>query len=191
MTAIPNADHLSDDPFGYSCYTLVLPAQESIKQLADRIEQEAGITRAKIPAHITVKGTFYGIDSLDEIKQRVEAIAARTPAFTIPLAGAQSVWGEQGGGLSVPVTSPLQALHDALVAAIAPLGQPAYQDDPYRPHMTYVQDVSPAGLAAAKARVAQTDFGPFFHAETVDLMGRIGPAHGGRWTLIASFPLRG
>jgi 2'-5' RNA ligase len=189
--AIPNADHLDDDAFGYSCYALVLPADEEMTALTNRIEAASGMTRAKIPAHITVKGTFYGIDSLEEVQRRVQGITAETPAFDIPLAGAESRWGETGGGLRVRVIPALQSLHDALVAAIAPLGKPAYQDDPYRPHMTYVQDVTPEGLAKAKAQVAATDFGPVFRARYVDLMGRVGKAHGGRWTRIARFPLAG
>jgi len=90
----------------------------------------------------------------------------------------------------VPATPPLQSLHDALVASISPLGKPAYQDDPYRPHMTYVQDVTSAGLAAAQALAAQTDFGSEFHARAVDLMGRKGLAHGGQWLQIARFALK-
>lgn len=191
MSAIPNADNLANDRFGYACYALVLPADETITALTQRIEAAAGMTRAKIPAHITVKGTFYAIDDLDEVKRRVQAITQRTPAFTIPLAEAKSAWGARGGGLGVPLTPPLQALHDALVAEIAPLGSPAYQDDPYRPHMTYVQDVSAQGLARARELAEQTDFGPLFTAQSVDLMGRSGPAYGGQWQRIARFTLNG
>lgn len=188
---IPNADHLEDDAFGYSCYALVLPAQESIRTAADAIERAAGMTRAKIPAHITVKGTFYAIASLDEVKARVATITGQTPALEIPLAGAQAHWGTNGGGLRVVATSALQTLHDALVAAIAPLGKPAYQDDPYRPHMTFVQDVTPEGLATAQSLVAATDLGPVFRADFVDLMGRQGKAHGGQWLCIQRFALAG
>jgi 2'-5' RNA ligase len=190
MAAIPNADHLPDDQFGYSCYALVLPAGDAITALVDAIEQATGMTRAKIPAHITVKGTFYAIADLDEVIRRVRAIAEQTPAFTISLAGAKSVWWERGGALAVPITPELQALHDALVAQIAPLGKAAYQDDPYRPHMTYVQDLSAEGLNRAKELVAQTDFGPVYSVRFVNLMGRRGPAHGGKWQRIEQFALQ-
>jgi hypothetical protein len=191
MSTIQPADHQPNDRFGYSCYALVIPAPASIADRGAVIEREAGMTRAKIPAHITVKGTFYGVDSLEEVKRRVEAITAGTPAFAISFEGAESHWGESSGYLSVPVTAEMQALHDALVAAISPLGTAAYQDDPYHAHMTYVQSVSPEGLQRARQAVEESDFGDGFTATAVDLMGRAGPAQGGTWQLIKRFLLGG
>lgn len=192
MSAIPNADHLANDRFGYSCYAVVLPAPDSIRTICDAIERAAGMTRAKIPAHITVKGTFYGIDSLEELKRRIQSITDTTAPFDIPLEDATPIWwGERGGALKIPVMPPLQSLHDNLVAELTPLGQPAYQDDPYRPHMTFVQDVTPEGLAIAQQMVTEAEFGPTFAATVVDLMARVGPAHGGEWTRIIRNPLLG
>ncbi|MEX1019673.1 MAG: 2'-5' RNA ligase family protein [Litorilinea sp.] len=192
MTAIPNADERENDRFGYSCYAIVLPAQDEIKAICDQIEHAAGMTRAKIPAHVTVKGTFYTIDSLEEVKRCIQNITDPTAPFTVPLADAQPVWwGEKGGALTIPVTPPLQVLHDQLVAEITPLGQAAYQDDPYHPHMTFVQDVTPEGLAIAQKLVAEADFGPHLRADSIDLMARVGRAHGGKWTRLIRFPLLG
>lgn len=191
MTSIQSADHQPDDRFGYGCYALVIPASPQIAATCARLERGAKMTRAKIPAHVTVKGTFINIDDLSLVRERTRAITDQVVPFDIPFAGAQSVWWDTGGALAVLVTPDLQALHDALVAAIAPLGQPAYQDDPYRPHMTYVQSISPEALQWVRAQVAEMDFGAGFRAEFVDLMGRKGPAEGGAWHTIERFPLQG
>lgn len=194
MSSSPNpypSDHQPEDSFGYSCYAVVLPAPPEIVAKCVPIERASGMTRAKIPAHITVKGTFYGIASLEEVQQRIRAITARTAAFEIRFAGATSYWGETVGWLAVPAPPALQALHDALVAALRPLGTQAYDEDPYEPHLTYAQDVPSGGLARVQEMVAETDFGEGFRAEAIELMGRRGPAYGGKWLVIERFPLLG
>ena len=191
MRRIPNADDQSDDRFGYSCYALVFPVSGEIQEETDPIERASGSTRAKIPAHVTVKGTFCGIESLSDLRRLVRFITGNTRRFHISFEGAESVWRSAGGGLRVPVRSEMQALHDALVAGIVPISTSAYIDDPYWPHMTYVQEVSVAALEQALQLVAHADFGDGFWADSIDLMGRVGKAHGGRWELIEQFPLAG
>ena len=191
MSTIQSADNQPDDPFGYSCYALVIPAPADLSAQVDAMRLAAGITRASIPAHVTTKGTFYGIASLDDVQAQVAQIADATAPFTLSFQGAEKHWSGNWGGLRVPVTPPLQALHDALVAAIAPLGTPAYMDDPYQPHMTIVYAVIPASQPHARQLLERADFGPGYPATAVDLMGRIGPAIGGHWSLIQRFPLNG
>ena len=191
MTTIPNADEQPDDRFGYSCYALVFSAPDEIVEMCNAIEGESKMTRAKIPAHITVKGTFCGIESLRGVEQIVRSITGSASPIEISFEGAESRWRSDGGGLSVPVSSQMQELHDTLVAAISPISTSAYVDDPYRPHMTYVQEATPEGLERAKELAAQTDFGDGFVAEAVDLMGRAGKAYGGKWKLVERFRLGG
>src|SRR5690606_31785872 len=122
---------------------------------------------------ITVKGTFFQIESLEQVQRLVQEITDSTAPFPISFAGAEVHWWTEVAALTVPVTPPMQALHDALVAAIAPLGLPAYQDDPYVAHMTLVYNPPPPdGIARAQALIAGMDFGPGFQANYVDLMGR-------------------
>jgi hypothetical protein len=59
--------HLENDEFGYACYTIVAPAPSELDGPLLDIEKAAGQERAKIPAHVTVKGTFYDIKSLDNL----------------------------------------------------------------------------------------------------------------------------
>lgn len=189
MTAIVSSANLTNDRFGYSCYTFVIPASEELTAQIEALRNEMGVTVASIPAHITVKGTFYAIDSLEQIKQIASSITSKSAPFYISFQERTFHWWEDGGALVVPATAPIQALHDALVAAISPLCKPAYQDDPYLVHMTLVYGQPPQRLQQAKEQAETMDFGPGFMANEVHLMGRQGPRVGGKWVLLERFPL--
>ena len=167
-----DSSQLENDRFGYSCYTLVVPMPSELTARLDRIERAAGQKRAKIPAHITVKGTIYGIDSLDSLIAKASAVVSHHRAFVLELNDAELRWSDERGSgfLFVPVTPPLQALHDDLVKAIAPLGKPAYQDDPYGAHLTLVQEVDAVGLAEAKNLASALDWGSSIEVEFVDVI---------------------
>ena len=192
MTTIHSVVNQPNDQFGYSCYALVLPASDALVAQVEELRHAVGVTVASIPAHITTKGTFFQIESLEQVQQFVKEITSATAPFPISFAGAEVHWWGEVCALTVPITPPMQALHDALVAAIAPLGLPAYRDDPYVAHMTLVYNPPPPnGIARAQALIAEMDFGPGFQADRVDLMGRVGPRVGGAWQRIGRFALGG
>ena len=190
MTTIHSVVNQPNDPFGYSCYALVMPASDELTAQIEELRNNVGVTVASIPAHITVKGTFFQIESLEEVKQLAAEIIHATAPFYISFQDAHVHWWTEVAALAVVVTPPMQRLHDALVAAIAPLGLPAYQDDPYVAHMTLVYNPPPPdGQARAHALISQMDFGPGFQVTAVDLMGRVGPRVGGAWQRITRFRL--
>jgi 2'-5' RNA ligase len=87
------------------------------------------------------------------------------------------------------VTSPrLLSLHQAFDAIISPRSQNAYPRA-YKAHMTLCQDCTEAQIRRAKELAAGMDIGAGFRFAAVELMGRVGPAFGGAWVLIESFPL--
>ncbi len=184
----PSTD-LENDAFGYSCYAIVIPAPPELTGQLLAIEQDAGQERAKIPAHVTVKGTFYGIANMDEMITKIREIAERYEPFSLDTAGVEMVNSPRSVILDFPVNSQIQSLHDDLVAEIAPLGSPAYKDDPYRVHMSIVNEVKPEGVEIARARVADIDFGDSLPVVTIDLMARDGVAWGGVWCRLERFNL--
>ncbi|MDP6666278.1 MAG: 2'-5' RNA ligase family protein [Dehalococcoidia bacterium] len=183
--------NLENDEFGYSCYTIVIPAPPDLTEQLLAIEHAAGQERAKIPAHVTVKGTFYGIESLDGLIEEIRNVTARHHPFTLGAEGMEPIWPGTSGVLGFPVNPAIQALHDDLVANISPLGKPAYRDDPYRVHMTIVQEVTPEGAEIARNRVAAIDLGDGLAVDSVDLMARDGVAFGGVWRRLERFRLGG
>jgi 2'-5' RNA ligase len=191
MTTIYSVVNQPNDQFGYSCYALVVPAAPALIDQIEQLRQAVGVTVASIPAHITVKGTFFNIGSLEEVKQRIEMITRAAAPFFISFQGAETHWWSEVCALTIPVTPPLQSLHDALVAAIAPLGLPAYKDDPYVAHMTLVYNPPPEEVERANWLIQQLELGRGFQVEEIHLMGRVGPRFGGEWKLVQSFTLGG
>ena len=91
--------------------------------------------------------------------------------------------------LGFPVIAEIQALHDDLVKNIAPLGKPAYKDDPYRVHMSVVNEAKPEGIEIAKKMVGEINFGEGIQVGAIDLMARDGVAWGGVWKRVERFEL--
>jgi hypothetical protein len=186
-----DSTHLENDKFGYSCYTIVAPAPSELEAPLLDVEHAAGQDRAKIPAHVTVKGTFYDIESLDGLLDVIRTVAARHAALKLGTDG-MNVWeSEHSVILGFTVNPEIQSLHDDLMSQVSPLGKSAYPDDPYRSHMSIVNEVKPEGVEIAKARLADIDLGEFLSLNAIDLMGRDGVAWGGVWKRIERFELGG
>ncbi|MBI4218988.1 MAG: 2'-5' RNA ligase family protein [Chloroflexi bacterium] len=181
--------NLTNDRFGYSCYAFVFPAPPDIAGKVAAIERASGMTRAKIPAHVTVKGTFHEIKDLDQVRALARGIIKGTGRFWISFEASALESDSAGAGLAVEIRPEMERLHDALVTAFRPIATTVYPDDPYKPHMTFYQDATEDGVKSAAALASRTEFGRGFEATVVDLMGRRGPAFGGRWELIERFPL--
>jgi hypothetical protein len=81
---------LPNDRFGYSVHSLVSrPSREQVR-LVSEVREAVGQARAVIPAHVTIRGTFYGIDSLEEMRGLLRQTAAglgRPGSNSAPAAG--------------------------------------------------------------------------------------------------------
>lgn len=186
-----DSTNLENDQFGYSCYVVVVPAPPELKQQLLTIESAAGQERAKIPAHITVKGTMYGIVSLDQVIEQVKAVASRHEPFSVNTEGMGLVGPDHSVIVGFPVNPEIQALHDDLMEHIAPLGKPAYPDDPYLVHMSIVNHVGEADQEIARNLLSGVDFGDVIPVHSIELLARDGVAWGGTWKRLESFELGG
>ena len=189
-----DASDRPNDSFGYSVYAVVAFAPPELADPIDMLRRTIATKRASIPAHVTVKGTFCGIDSLDVVCEQIGAVAQTTAPVQIDFADPRNpTSGESRAVLwaEMRLTSDLLALNDALEQAIGPLSTNAYSDEPYQPHLTFCQGCSSEQINHAMRLAAEIDFGTGFLATAIDLMGRIGPAYGGRWESAGRFPLIG
>jgi 2'-5' RNA ligase len=162
-------------------------------RLVGEVRETVGQARAVIPAHVTVRGTFCGINSLEETRGLLrETVAGLTPTRVEFSPGGWKLHTDDGDRHScvMPcVTSPaLRSLHETFDAVIRPRSQDAYGDN-YRAHLTLCQDCTREQVQQAMALVADLDIGTGISSDSVELMGRVGPAFGGEWTLIESLPL--
>jgi hypothetical protein len=121
-----------------------LPPPELTEPLLE-IERTAGQKRAKIPAHVTMKDTIYGITILYGMIEIIREIAGRHKPFQLATAG-MKVWDSSDSLiLGFEVNPEIQVLHDELVSTVSPLGKPAYKDDPLRCSHEHRARGSPAG----------------------------------------------
>jgi 2'-5' RNA ligase len=184
---------LPNDRFGYSVYSLVAHASAEQVRMVAEVREAVGQERAVIPAHVTVRGTFHGIESLDELRSALRETAEGLEPTRVTFdPGGWELHTNQGDrhGCHLPcVTTPaLLSLHRTFDAVIAPRSRDAYGDS-YRAHLTLCQDCTREQVQRAAALAADMDIGTGFDVASVELMGRVGPAFGGRWTLIESLPL--
>jgi hypothetical protein len=188
-----DARTLPNDRFGYSVCALVAHATAEQVRMVAEAREAVGQARAVIPAHVTVRGTFHGIESLEGMRGLLrETAAVLEPAQVEFGPGGWKMHTEDGDrhGCVMPcVTTPaLRSLHETFDAVVRPRSQDAYGNG-YRAHLTLYQDCTGDQVQRAEAVVAGLDIGTGFSFESVELMGRVGPAFGGEWTLIESFPL--
>jgi 2'-5' RNA ligase len=184
---------LPNDRFGYSVYTLITHASPEQVRMVAEVRETVGQARAVIPAHVTVRGTFHGIESLEDMRGLLRETAAGLPAGQVEFSPGgwrfHAADGDRHGCAMPCVTTPaLLSLHETFDAVIRPRSEDAYGDT-YRAHMTLCQDCTREQVEQAMALVADLDIGTGFGFDSVELMGRVGPAFGGEWTLIESLPL--
>ncbi len=183
--------YLENDEFGYSCYAIVIPAPPGLAKRLLAIERAAGQELAKIPAHVTVKGTFYAIASLDGLIDEIRTITMGHEPFVLGTGSIEIFESEHSVILGFPVNPEIQSFHDDLVKNISPLGKSAYRDDPYRVHMSIVNEVKPEGVKIARTQIEETDLTDGLAVDSIVLMARDGVAWGGVWKRLEHFRLGG
>ena len=147
---------------------------------------------AMIPAHVTVKGSFDSPDDLDEVRCRVREIAEGARPFEAELV--ELLVEGDGMGFSVAISPEIRALHDALYDAIEPVTRNVYGDEAgssFRPHMTACQEMPAEAVEEGKRLAGALDIARRFQVEAMQLMGLVGPRHGGRWEVVGEFPFEG
>lgn len=188
-----DARTLPNDRFGFSVYTVVAHASPDQVRTVAEVREAVGQARAVIPAHVTVRGTFHGIENLGELRGLLRETAAGLQPGEVEFdpAGWQlhTADGDRHGCAMPCVTTPaLRSLHERFDAVIGPRSRDAYGGT-YRAHMTLYQDCTREQAQRAEALLADLDIGTGFGFASVELMGRVGPAFGGEWMLIESLPL--
>ncbi len=184
---------LTNDRFGYSAYTLVALADPAQISAVDAVRNAIGLKRATIQAHVTIRGTFFAIPSLDDLIGTIRPVASEQAYATVEFS--PPGWkfyrresGRHGAIMPCETTPQLLALNKAFDSVIRPISTNAYSDE-YRAHLTLCQDCTDDQIAEAERLAEDLDIGSGFEVKSVQLMARVGPAFGGEWKLIESFPL--
>jgi hypothetical protein len=121
---------LPNDRFGYSVYALVAHASPEQVRMVAEVREAVGQARAVIPAHVTVRGTFHGIESLEEMSGLLRETAAGSEPTQVEFdPGGWKLHTDDGDrhGCVMPcVTTPaLRSLHETFDAVIRPRSEDA------------------------------------------------------------------
>jgi hypothetical protein len=191
-----------DDAFGYAVYSVVIMAsigqQAKIQSVRDAVKYQ----RSMIPGHITVKGTFCDIESLNGIIERIRDVADKTAPFYAVFKGVDESdldnryerKGSSYAGQLIEKTPDLVALHDALYDSLSPVTTNAYareDGDHYHPHLAIYAEAAPGLEEVADEQLNNLDIGKALTCDSMFLMGHIGPPYRGRWTIVREFLLNG
>ena len=192
-----------DDEFGYAVYSVVIKASISQQAAIQAVRQAVKHKRSMIPAHVTVKGTFCELPSLDTIIDRIQEIARQVAPLRVEFQlGDRNDESSSGikrngndyAGQMIRRTDDLVALHDLLYEALSPITTNAYgreDGDNYKPHMAIYAEATPGLEQKADEMLANLDIGSGFDCDVLFLMGHIGPPYRGRWTVVREILLRG
>lgn len=181
--------NLPDDRFGYSVYAVVIMAPREIMQMVGGLRQTLRITRPMIPAHVTVKGTFYDIPDLDELRKSLSGLAGRTRSFRLRFDGQQHANEGKHRFFAVQKTYELESLHRDLESIINPISRNAYGDHEFQPHLTLYERVSEQQAVTGQALAEFMDPGAGFIATAFSLMGRRGKSADGTWVEVQRYAL--
>jgi 2'-5' RNA ligase len=187
---------LTNDEFGFSVYTLVLFAPVDIQQTVQDLRDAVEVRRSMLPAHITIKGPFCGIDSIDNVKKRIDSVLAGASEVNIRLESERISRtlpnAENIGLITVDVSEELDQLHRHLFRELDPVSTCAYWPEirgEFRPHLTVYHEPVPEKESLASTLLDSLKISDEFRAETVSLMGHVGTPFRGQWLPISEHSL--
>ena len=184
------ADDLPHDKHGIREYGVMLHASARQNGALRKFHAVAGISDFATRAHVSVEN-FGEPTDLGEVMRRLSEIAVRTRPFRIKLdpEGAKP-WGKGGaGGYEVELTEPLSAFQESVEKALSSVTKSIHAPGrKYHPHVTAYLATDEVGSARARKLLPELDLGSGYIARSVELSGRRGPARGGSYTVLASFP---
>ncbi len=133
-----------NDAFGYAVYSVVVLATPEQQMTVQAVRDAVKNQRSMIPAHVTVKGTFCEISSLDEIKERIARAASAADPFYLEFDGMAEVHISKllkSDLCTQPIrkTRQLVELHDLLYDELFAVTTNAYgreDRDKFRAHLT-------------------------------------------------------
>jgi 2'-5' RNA ligase len=164
----------------YDRFAVVIFAPPAVRDQVAAIRQELPPSgRPIMAAHVTVKGTFIQPTDLAAIVARIQRCCQAAQPCTLTTGDVVTYrTGEHASiALRVDEVAPLTALHRALVAALADLGQTVYPGESegrFTPHLTLVEQIPTSALDGALATTRQHQPRFTFTAGEATLAGRRG-----------------
>ena len=186
-----DANSLPNDKFGFRIYGVMAHLPEPQASQTRKFHQLVGADDLATKPHCSIDN-FYGPDDLDAVKAALASVASKHPPFetSVDLDDLHSA--EWGCAYSLKRDEGHFALQSAVEEAMIPLTKrlrPPGSD--YWPHTTLVLDAKPNEYPLFEENLPKIDMSGNMRFESIELIGRVGPARGGEYQILASFPLEG
>ena len=185
------------DEYGYTGYAIVIMMPQKVRGDVSRVRDQLTTPILTIPAHVTVKGTFVQLQSLDAIRSIINSVVKETRPFSIGLEE-PLVWGREGYRtlvISAKSSPELDSLHYKLFKSIEPITTNAYgreSAEGFHFHMAVYQEVDEVNHQKGQMLAAGLSLPGSVESRSVCLMGRVGPrGRGGKWQVIEEYPFSG
>jgi 2'-5' RNA ligase len=173
-------------------YSVVCFADAATAAAVEQLRRRLPPRVAVMPAHVTVKGSFTGPQSLETVQARIARAAREAGPMQVQV-GEVAVSASHLG-LRIKPNPELVALHDRLYTALSELVTDVYGDCPgagYHPHLTALYGLTADDRVLALELVPQLRRIGAVGLTAVSLVGRVGGSLDGRWEEIRSVSLGG
>lgn len=191
MVRIVDDTTLPNDKFGYRIYGVMAHLPEPQASEIRKFHKLVGAADLATRPHCSLDN-FWGPDDLDAVKAAIGQVAAQHPPFETEVDLSDTHVGDWGCAFTLKPVIAHTALHDALVAALDPLTKRIFSvDSNYWPHTTALLSAKPEEVPLMRPSLEKIDVSGLMRFETIELIGRVGPARGGEYHVLESSPLGG
>ena len=182
---------LPNDKFGYRIYGVMAHLPERQASEIRKFHKLVGADDLATKPHCSIDN-FWGPDDLDAVKAAIAGVAAKKGPFETEVDFSDTRIAEWGCAFSLQPMEGLTTLHDEIVMALNPLTKRIFSlDNPYWPHTTALLSAKPHEIPLIEPNIGKIDMTGTMRFETIELIGRVGPARGGEYEILESFRLAG
>ena len=191
MVKLLDDNALPNDKFGFRIYGVMAHLPEPQAGEIRKFHELVGADDLATKPHCSIDN-FWGPDDLDAVKTAIGQVAQDASPFETEVDFSDTRIADWGCAFSLQPAAGLLAIHEALVHALGPLTKRIYSaDTPFWPHTTALLNAKADEVPKMKPNLGQIDMTGKMRFETIELIGRIGPARGGEYQILDSYRLEG
>ena len=191
MARVIDDTTLPNDKFGYRIYGVMAHLPEPQASEIRKFHKLVGADDLATKPHCSLDN-FWGPDDLDAVKAAIKRVANQHSPFETEVDFSDTRVADWGCAFSLKPVEAHTKLHDALVTALDPLTKRIFSvDGPYWPHTTALLSAKPGEVPKILPNLEKIDLSGVMRFETIELIGRVGPARGGQYQVLESYPLSG
>lgn len=180
------------DRYGYARYSIVVHAPTDIADNIQCFRQNIGMADFKTEPHVSISNTLFDLTDMDTLKGKIQALANATKPVLILFSEPPFISRSNIGFFEVQLTPELVQLRQSVVDDLdGIIKSKSSPKGSYWPHMTLYQEANQEEASKAATMGLQLDLGNGFHAQTLDLVGRIGSPREGTRHIIERFSFVG